>query len=105
MPKEDHYLKTKLVNNQTSIAFLVSVQDIMFYQIHINCLSFRCLIGNVYLLFLNCAKEIHFTERNRLGKQKILCCLKPIITSTRINCLKGNALLASTIIKNMSFEP
>lgn len=71
MPKEDHYLKTKLVNNQRSIAFLLSVHYIMFYQIHINCLSFQCLIGNVCLLFSNCTKEIDFTENNKLGKQKM----------------------------------
>lgn len=57
MPKEDHYLKTKLVNNQTSKAFLLSVQYIMFYQIHMNYLSFQCPIRNVYPLFLNYAKK------------------------------------------------
>lgn len=66
MPKEDHYLKTKLVNNQISIASLLSVHYIMFYQIHINCLSFQCLLGNVYLLYLNCTKDIDFIDRNKL---------------------------------------
>lgn len=77
MPKEDHYLKTKLVNNQTSIAFFLSVHYIMFYQIYINCLSFRCFAGNVYLLFSNCVQEIDLTERNRLGKQKMLHLIFP----------------------------
>lgn len=63
MPKEDHYLKTKLVNNQISIAFLLSVHHILFYQIHINCFSFQCPIDSVYLLFLNCTKEIDFIEK------------------------------------------
>lgn len=84
MPKEDHYLKTQLVNNQISIAFLLSVHYIMLYQIHINCLSFQCLIGNVYLLFLNCTKEIDFIERNKVRKQKMLYYL----TNKNINCNK-----------------
>lgn len=71
MPKEDHYLKTKLVNNQISIAFLLSVHYIMFYEIHINCFSFQCLIGSVYLLYLNCAEDVDVFERNKLGKQKM----------------------------------
>lgn len=69
--KRKPLFKDKTSQNQISIAFLLSDQYIMFYQIHINCLSFQCLIGNVYFLFLKCAKEIGFTERNRLGKQKM----------------------------------
>lgn len=60
MPKEDHYLKTKLVNNQTSIAILLSVQNIVFYQIHINCLPG---IGNVGSSFVFHCEEISYSEK------------------------------------------
>lgn len=92
--------KDKTSQNQTSIAFLLSAQYIMFYQIHINCLSFQCLRGNAYFLFLKC-----FTERNRLGKQKMLLYFGQIITSTGTNHLKRRAVQASKIVENMTFKP
>lgn len=95
--------KDKTSQTQTSIAFLLSAPYIMFYQIRINCLSFQCLIGNVYFLFLKCAKEIGFSERNRLGKQKLLHYFRQIITSTGTNHRK--ALLASKFGENMTFKP
>lgn len=55
--------KDKTSQNQTSIAFLLSAPYIMFYQIRINCLSFQCLIGNVYFLIFKTCKRNRFLQK------------------------------------------